>query len=260
MTLFISHSTQDKQTIALPLYTHLENHNLNPWIDQEGIEPSDSLFQKINQAIANAHYAVAIVSPAFIEGEWTNRELQVLDNLRIEKRLKKLFLIYHNITRNDVLSRYPLLADDLALSSLEPLESIAQKIAEAIESKSKLEQFIELKKEDKPIDTREFSKRLPDIQGAFYLLLNLQMDSDAVANNSDGFLEGLIDRLEIEEKKILFGLLARELMASSREHQEMFDEILSRFERRNGTQSIAIEPSMIERGFLSATLHRVLDS
>ncbi|KIM06853.1 MAG: hypothetical protein KU38_11700 [Sulfurovum sp. FS08-3] len=260
MTLFISHSTQDKQTIALPLYQELLALNLDPWIDQEGIEPSDSLFQKINQAIAKSHYGVAIVSPAFIASEWTNRELQVLDNLRLEKRIKRLFLIYHEITREKVLCYYPLLSDDLALNSSEPIATLAQKIAEVIESKSKLERFVELKRENRAIDTQEFIEKLPDIQGAFYLLLNLQVDSDRAIKNSNRFLEGLIDRLEIEEKKILFGLLARDLMASSREYQEMFDEILSRFERRNGTQTIVIEPTMLESSFLSTTLHRVLES
>jgi hypothetical protein len=37
MRIFISHATKEKPTIALPLYTQLKIHKLNPWIDQEDI-------------------------------------------------------------------------------------------------------------------------------------------------------------------------------------------------------------------------------
>jgi len=259
MKIFISHSTQDKQAIALPLYTHLKALKLDPWIDRDGIQPSDSLFDSINRAIAQSHYAVAIVSPSFIEGEWTNRELRTLDNLRLEKKIKRLFLIYHQITRSRILEHYPLLADDLAFGSDESVEVIAQKIAEVVESKGELERFVRLKEAEIVINPREFATRLPDMQGAFYLLYNLQMDKSIdMESKNDSFVKGLVEKLDEGEKKLLFRLLARELMVNSQEYRDMYDEIVSRFERRSGSEVAMVETSMIESDFLTATLSSIL--
>jgi len=55
--IFISHTTKDKTTIVLPLYTHLKAHKLNPWIDKEEIEPSSSIFRTINSGLdKGGHY------------------------------------------------------------------------------------------------------------------------------------------------------------------------------------------------------------
>jgi len=66
MKIFISHATNDKATIALPLYAQLQIQNLNPWIDKKEIKHSSSLFHSINRGLAESLYAVVIISPSFI--------------------------------------------------------------------------------------------------------------------------------------------------------------------------------------------------
>ncbi|NOZ91431.1 MAG: SUMF1/EgtB/PvdO family nonheme iron enzyme [Epsilonproteobacteria bacterium] len=137
--VFISHATKDKITIALPLYNQLQIHQLDPWIDKEDIKQGDSLFKAINDGLANSSYAIVIISPHFIKSEWTNKELETIFNLLVEKKIINIFLIYHKIDREILIQKYPLLTDTLAFNSEDGIEYIANRISDIIYNKEKIE-------------------------------------------------------------------------------------------------------------------------
>lgn len=139
MKIFISHATKDKELIALPLYSQLKKYNLNPWIDKENIKQSDSLFRAINVGLANSSYAVAVISTSFIKSEWTNRELESIFNLMIDKKIIRLFVVYHEIQKEDISQKYPLLSDNLSFNSKDGIEHIVQKIVNIIMTDNNIE-------------------------------------------------------------------------------------------------------------------------
>ena len=76
--IFISHSSKEKEQLALPLYNFLESYNLNPWIDKKNMKGSDSLFVEINNGIKESDSYVVILSSAFVKSNWTIKEFSAI--------------------------------------------------------------------------------------------------------------------------------------------------------------------------------------
>ena len=185
--IFISHATTDKPTIALSLYTQLKTNNLTPWIDKEKMQQSDSLFRTINSGLSNASYAVAIISPSFIQSEWTNRELESIFNLMVDKKIVRLFVIYHQMPRETVVKTYPLLVNTLAFNNSDGVEYIAKRMSAIILTKSKLKTLIE----GRAYNTANL-ENLFTVEESLYIIMNLQYELEKVKTP---FLEETVKRL-----------------------------------------------------------------
>ena len=251
MKIFISHATKEKPTVALPLYTQLKIHKLNPWIDQEDIAHSDSLFDAINSGLSGSLYAVAIVSPSFIQSEWTNAELQSIYSLMINKKIVRLFLIYHQISRGELLKHYPLLADNLAFDSSCGVELIAKKISDIVTIKSELKGLIDGKE-----TTSTAQEDLPTIEESFYLLLNLQYEVERV---EESYLNGVLKRLSKGERIRLMRLIAKDLILNSEEYAKLYEDVVLRIPHRGSDEEVVIDLSLIEDDVLVGILEKSLD-
>jgi hypothetical protein len=75
--LFLSHASEQKAEIVEPLDEALSN-DFEVWYDKKNIAPTGSLQGRIDQALKWCDYAVLIISPEFIQKEWTNREMPQL--------------------------------------------------------------------------------------------------------------------------------------------------------------------------------------
>jgi hypothetical protein len=114
--VFISHASEDKESIARPLADALAKFGLNVWYDEFTLQLGDSLSRSIDRGLAESEYGIVILSPAFLAKAWPERELRGL--VAREIRSKKVILpIWHHLTRDDVLRYSPPLADVYALSS-----------------------------------------------------------------------------------------------------------------------------------------------
>lgn len=235
--IFISHTTTDKPTIALPLYTQLKTHNLTPWIDKENIQQSDSLFRAINSGLSNASYAVAIISSSFMQSEWTNRELESIFNLMVEKKIVRLFVIYHQIPRKTVVKTYPLLADNLAFDSGDGVEYIAKKISAIVLTKSELKTLME---------GREYNtanlENLPTVEESFYMIMNLQYEVEKVDNP---FLEETVKRLSSKEREDMLRLLAQTLIQENSRYAKLYSDVKQRIPHRGSDDDVLVDLSLI---------------
>src|SRR5690348_507169 len=79
--VFISHASEDKAQIALPLAKRLEADGLRVWLDKHEIRLGDSIRQKIDLGLRNSRYGVVILSPRFFAKKWTQKELDALTAL-----------------------------------------------------------------------------------------------------------------------------------------------------------------------------------
>ena len=248
--IFISHATKDKPTIVLPLYTQLKTHKLNPWIDKEDIRHSDSLFEAINRGLRDSLYAVAIISPSFVGNSWTNAELQAIFGLMNEKRIIRLFIVYHEIDRDELIEKYPLLVDNLAFDSSEGVEAIAKQISSIILTKNQLKSFVYSQKSDIPKEPSD-----PTLQESFYFVMNMQYEVQEVENS---FLSEFVKRLTDKEKEQLVKLVTKDLILNSDKHAKLYEEVVLRIPHR-GSDDVGLDLSLIEDYVLVAILAKSLE-
>ena len=63
--VFISHASEDKADVALPLAKHLQKFGFKVWLDDFELTLGDSLRRSIDCGLSQSKYGVVILSPAF---------------------------------------------------------------------------------------------------------------------------------------------------------------------------------------------------
>ncbi len=76
--VFISHASEDKQTVAQPLADALQRAGVRVWIDVNELALGDSLSEMIDEGLAQSEFGVVIISPAFFAKHWPRKELSGL--------------------------------------------------------------------------------------------------------------------------------------------------------------------------------------
>jgi hypothetical protein len=71
--VFISYSHKDT-AFADMLVDDLREAGIEVWIDQDAIEPGQSIVQRINQGLDSTDYVLILVSSAFLNSNWTRSE------------------------------------------------------------------------------------------------------------------------------------------------------------------------------------------
>jgi TIR domain len=130
---FLSHAWEDKETIARPLYGALTAAGVSVWFDEAELKIGDSLRMKIDDGLARCKFGIVIISPNFLNKEWTQRELDGLVALEVESGKAKILPIWHQIDKDLLLRRSPVLADRMAGKSSEGVARLAKKILSVIE-------------------------------------------------------------------------------------------------------------------------------
>lgn len=133
--VFISHATEDKASIVRPLAYELQNSGLRVWYDEFELKLGDSLRRKIDAGLANSKFGIVVLSHPFFRKNWSQYELDGL--VTREMTGEQIILpIWHNISKQEVISYSPSLADKLARSTAtHTVEEIANEILELINSK-----------------------------------------------------------------------------------------------------------------------------
>ncbi len=132
--VFISHASEDKETVAHPLADALKSNGLSVWYDEFELKIGDSLRRKIDKGIANSNFGIIVISRDFINKGWTNYELDGLITRAVNGD-QTILPIWHNITKREVINYSPSLVDKLARSTTEfTIEEIAEEIADLINS------------------------------------------------------------------------------------------------------------------------------
>ncbi len=130
--VFISHASEDKESVVRPLAIALKNKGINVWYDEFELKIGDSLRRKIDQGLSKSKFGVVVISRSFIKKGWTNYELDGLMTKEVSGQ-QILLPIWHDITKQEVIDYSPSLADKVARNtSIETLEEIAEEIAELI--------------------------------------------------------------------------------------------------------------------------------
>ena len=113
---FISHASEDKDDFVRPLAGILKEYGFSVWYDEFELEIGDSLRESIDKGLVNSDYGIVVLSPKFLDKNWTKYELNSLVAKEIEGK-KVILPIWHNVSKQDILNYSPMLADKLALST-----------------------------------------------------------------------------------------------------------------------------------------------
>jgi hypothetical protein len=129
--VFISHASEDKETIARPLAIELEANGLLVWLDSQELYVGDQLAPKIERGLLNAQFGVVIFSRNFFAKKWTQLELESL--LKIEKPPDKVILpVLHGLTSAEVEAFSPTLAGKIAVETKAGLDHVVVALLRAI--------------------------------------------------------------------------------------------------------------------------------
>ncbi len=130
--VFVSHAHEDKEAVAEPLAAALKSHGLTVWIDSAELRIGDSLRRRIDDGLAHSSFGVVIFSHSFFAKGWAQYELDGLVGLTIAGR-QRMLPIWHNISKDEVQSYSPSLADKVArTTATSSLADIATEIAAVI--------------------------------------------------------------------------------------------------------------------------------
>jgi len=122
---FISHSTDDKASVVLPLVTALQQRGQRVWYDDLEIKPGDDLAQRINLGIDSSLFGVVVISKTFFGRRWTETEIQSL-------MAKRVFLVLSGVKAESLATLRPELADRYAVPFELGPQKVADKLIEAI--------------------------------------------------------------------------------------------------------------------------------
>ncbi len=129
---FISHATEDKESIVRPLANILITRGHKIWYDEFQLTVGDSLRKKIDEGLIYSKYGIVILSRDFFRKNWTEYELNGLVAKEMNG-VKVILPIWHNVTRDEVLKFSPTLADKVALNSaIYSIEEIANELEKLI--------------------------------------------------------------------------------------------------------------------------------
>jgi hypothetical protein len=125
--VFVSHASEDKEAVAVPLVEELRAAGLKVWFDRTEISLGDSLRRKIDAGLARSRYGVVIISKAFLQKEWPQKELDGLV-ARENGGSKVILPVRHEITVQEVEHYSPILAGKLSVSTSRGMTHVASAI------------------------------------------------------------------------------------------------------------------------------------
>lgn len=130
--VFVSHASEDKESVVRPLANALKGNGLDVWYDEFELKIGDSLRQKIDKGLSGSKFGIVVLSQSFLRKGWTNYELDGIVT-RSMSGDQVLLPIWHNISKQEVIDYSPSLADKLARNTaMHTIEEIAQEISEVI--------------------------------------------------------------------------------------------------------------------------------
>lgn len=129
--VFLSHASEDKEAIGRPLADALAKAGLSVWFDESTLLVGDGLRSAIDKGLSESMYGVVILSPAFLNKSWPQRELDGLAALETDGR-RVILPVWHDIDAAAVRSYSPPLADRLAAHASDGLERVVSDLLAAM--------------------------------------------------------------------------------------------------------------------------------
>lgn len=130
--VFISYASEDRDSIAKPIYDMLIKQGLRVWFDKFELELGDSLRRKIDCGLAHCRFGIVILSPNFLKKEWPQVELDGLMAREIASGKKAILPVWHEIDA-ETLNRYsPILGARLAARTENGIPAVVEQVLRVV--------------------------------------------------------------------------------------------------------------------------------
>ncbi|MFU9135368.1 TIR domain-containing anti-phage reverse transcriptase [Erwinia tasmaniensis] len=130
--IFICHASEDKESMAKPIYESLTALKIHTFIDHVEIKWGDSLIEKINSALSKAKFVIAILSANSVEKKWPLKELHAVLAREINDGKVKLLTLVKEEDEELIQSSLPLLQDKLFMVYKNNPDELAKKVQERL--------------------------------------------------------------------------------------------------------------------------------
>jgi hypothetical protein len=128
--IFISHASEDKDSIARPLAKKLIEQGVSVWFDEYELTLGDRLREKIDNGLRASRFGLTILSHAFFAKSWPQSELDGL--LSLERGSKRILPVWHNLTVEEIKTYSPILSGRLGISTDKGIDQVVDAIQRAI--------------------------------------------------------------------------------------------------------------------------------
>lgn len=108
--VFISHASEDKETVVDGLAQQLEALQVEVWYDDDQIQIGDSLMDSLNEGLRGSRYGVIVLSENFIDKNWPESELKALIQ-RYQQDDVGIMPLRYGVPHDAIIDSYPLLSD-----------------------------------------------------------------------------------------------------------------------------------------------------
>lgn len=125
---FISHASEDKLEVVLPLASELDLYAFDCWVDRFELKPGDSLRQKIDEGLRLSRMAVVVLSEWFFRKAWPQAELDALFAMMLNSD-RPLFPIWHQMNARRVTELTPLMSGRVAARTDQGIAEVANQVA-----------------------------------------------------------------------------------------------------------------------------------
>jgi len=126
--LFISHASEDKDSLVRDLANALDAAGFEVWYDEYSLKMGDSLLEGVSKGLSESDYGVVILSQHFFAKRWPLQELNGLFAIE-EKEAKVILPVWHKISAEEIKAHAPILADRLAINSDLGIDEIVHAIS-----------------------------------------------------------------------------------------------------------------------------------
>jgi hypothetical protein len=129
---FVSHASEEKDSVARPLAARLANLGYSVWFDEFELKVGDSLRRQIDRGLAESRFGIVVLSPAFFEKAWTKYELDGLTAVEVDRGSVCILPVWHELAKADVLRFSPALAGKVAVLTTLGLEGVVRRLCESL--------------------------------------------------------------------------------------------------------------------------------
>ena len=112
---FLSYANEDED-LARELVGALRAKGFNIWYAPINLEIGEKLLDSLEKGMNESHSGILLITEDYLRKGWTNYEMDVLIRQNIEND-KKIFPIWHNVTKKDVEHRHSGLAGIIAINT-----------------------------------------------------------------------------------------------------------------------------------------------
>lgn len=139
--MFISHASEDKASVARPLAVALSALGFAVWFDEDEIEVGSNLRTSIEAGLAASRYGVVVLSRAFFEKPWAQRELDGLFAREMAVGDEVILPLWHEIDAAFLASRAPMITGRFALDTRIGITELADRLSRRLRRERGLEEL-----------------------------------------------------------------------------------------------------------------------